>query len=143
VKLGKRSEPQPDASLLIISEKGGATRNEQGYVVGAPELIVEIASSSESYDLHSKKADYERAGVREYVVVELRQRKVSWFVSRGGRLEPLSSDAGGIFHSEVFPGLWLDSVALLSRETAEVLAVVKQGIATPEHAAFVEKLNRA
>src|SRR5438045_2882298 len=46
------SEPQPDAALIIV---GGQTRlNKDGYLEGAPELIAEVASSSESYDLHVK-----------------------------------------------------------------------------------------
>ena len=50
---------------------GGQTRIEHGYIVGAPELMIEIARSSRSYDLNEKKTDYERAGVLEYVVIEL------------------------------------------------------------------------
>jgi Uma2 family endonuclease len=76
--LGSDSEPQPDAGLLVAPEKGGQTRvNEDGWLEGAPELIAEIAVSTESYDLYEKKRDYERAGVKEYIVVALRQRKAS------------------------------------------------------------------
>jgi Uma2 family endonuclease len=35
---------------------------------GAPELIVEIAASTASYDLHDKLRAYRRNGVREYLV---------------------------------------------------------------------------
>jgi Uma2 family endonuclease len=141
VILGERSEPQPDACLLIAPEKHGATRDVDEYYFGPPELIVEVASSSESYDLHSKKTDYETGGVREYVVVLIRQSKVIWFVLRGGKYAELAPDANGIVRSEVFPGLWLDPGALLRRDATRVLEVVQQGIATPEHAAFVEKLK--
>jgi Uma2 family endonuclease len=37
-------------------------------VEGAPELIVEIAASSASYDLHDKLRVYRRNGVQEYIV---------------------------------------------------------------------------
>jgi Uma2 family endonuclease len=142
VILGERSELQPDACLIIAPEKHGATRDVDEYYVGPPELIVEVASSSESYDLHSKKADYEHGGVQEYVVVLIRQSKVVWFALRNGKYVELTPDASGIIRSEVFPGLWLDPVALLKRDATRVLAVVQQGFATPEHTAFVEKLNR-
>ena len=46
--LGEQSEPQPDACLLIAPTKGGQTRSEDDYIVGAPELIVEVASGMES-----------------------------------------------------------------------------------------------
>jgi Uma2 family endonuclease len=139
--LGPDSEPQPDICLLIPSEKGGQTRiNEQGYLEGAPELIAEIASSTESYDLHSKKRDYERGGVREYLVVALRQSRAIWFILRQGKFEELAADSDGILRSSVFPGLWLDPAALLRLDSARMLEVLRQGLATPEHAALVSGL---
>ena len=49
-------------------------------------------------------------------------------------------DAQGLVHSEVFPGLWLDPAALLGGDLATVLAIVQQGLASPEHHAFVARL---
>jgi Uma2 family endonuclease len=138
--LGAESEPQPDLCLLIASDKGGQTRAEDDYIVGAPELIVEIASSTEALDLHRKRRDYQEAGVREYVVVVLRQARVLWFVSRGGQFEELAPGDDGIFRSEVFPGLWLDPAALSRRDAARLREVLQQGLATPEHTAFVARL---
>ncbi len=138
--LGDDSEPQPDLCLLIASGKGGQTRDEDDYIVGAPELIVEIASSSESIDLHKKKSDYERAGVREYVVVALRQNRVFWFVSRNGSFEELALGGDGIYRSERFPGLWLDSATLLRLDAPRIREVLQQGLATPEHDDFVKQL---
>src|SRR5438309_1025887 len=104
--LDEDSEPQPDNSLILLPECGGQTyEDEQGYLNGAPELIAEIASSSESYDLHSKKLDYERAGVQEYVVLALRQERVVWFERRDQKFMPVEPDADGIYRSKVFPGL--------------------------------------
>ena len=42
-----------------------------GKLHAAPELIVEVASSSRKIDLGPKFEDYRRAGVREYVVVTI------------------------------------------------------------------------
>jgi hypothetical protein len=50
---------------------------------------------------------------------------------------------GGLYQSRVSPGLWLDPEALLSGAMAKVIAVLQQGIASPEHQAFVEQLRRA
>jgi Uma2 family endonuclease len=66
--LGRRSEPQPDATLRIRPEFGGQTSRDRSYVRGAPELVVEIARTSLPFDLGPKRDDYERAGVREYLV---------------------------------------------------------------------------
>jgi len=48
--------------------------------------------------------------------------------------------ADGLLKSETFPGLWLDAAAPLRRDLAAVLAALGRGLASPEHAAFVEKL---
>ncbi|HZT81031.1 MAG TPA: Uma2 family endonuclease [Gemmataceae bacterium] len=138
--LDEQAEPQPDACLLIVVPGLGQTRNEDDYITGAPELIVEVAETSEPVDLGAKRADYERAGVREYIVVSLRQRRVIWFVRRGTSLEEVGPGPDGVFRSEVFPGLWLDAAALLRQDGRRVLEVLRQGLATPEHAAFITRL---
>ncbi|MEW6751600.1 MAG: hypothetical protein AB1505_11580 [Candidatus Latescibacterota bacterium] len=43
----------------------------------------------------------------------------------------------------MFPGLWLDAPALLRGDLAAVLAVLRQGIDTPGHRAFAERLQAA
>jgi hypothetical protein len=139
--LGSESEPQADGCLLILPECGGQTWEERGYVHGAPELMAEIGSSTESIDLHAKKSDYEKTGVREYVVAALRSQKVFWFVRRRGKFKELTAGPDGIYRSETFPGLWLDPAALLRRDRKRLLAVLRQGLASPDHAAFVAKLQ--
>ena len=44
--------------------------------------------------------------------------------------------------SEVFPGLWLDVAALVPLNVQAVMALLQQGLASPEHAAFVALLQR-
>jgi hypothetical protein len=139
--LGPQSEPEPDACLLILPECGGQTwEDADSYLNGAPELIAEITWATESIDLHAKKRDYDRAGVREYVVVALRMSCVFWFVRRRGKFKELAPGADGIFRSTVFPGLWLDPAALLRHDRKRLLAVLRRGLASPEHTAFVAKL---
>lgn len=94
-----------------------------------------------SYDLHAKMQDYERAGVREYVVVVLREERVVWFARRGERFEEKAAGGDGWFRSETYPGLWLDATALLRRDTAAVIAALNQGLAEPEHSAFKQRLS--
>ena len=72
-------------------------------------MVVEVASSSASYDLHSKLRVYEKHGVREYLVWRVRDEAFDWFVRRGDRFEKLPTAADGVLRSEVFPGLWLDA----------------------------------
>jgi Uma2 family endonuclease len=134
--LGEESEPQPDACLLITAPGKGQTSDQHDFIVGAPELIAEVASSSQSIDLHRKRTDYEQAAVREYLVIVLRQYRVVWFISRNGRFEELAPGEDGILRSEVFPGLWLDPAALLRLDSERLLEVLRQGLATSEHAVF-------
>ena len=143
--LGPDSEVQPDAALLTVA--GSNVREplpEDGFVHGAPELVVEIAMSTAPFDLFEKKELYERYGVQEYVVVLVREpTEVLWFVRRGDKFEKLELGGDGFFRSEVFPGLWLDPAALVQRNAARVREVVEQGLATAEHADFVQQLESA
>ncbi len=142
VRLDLDNEPQPDVLLFIDPALGGqASISDDDYLEGAPELVVEIASSSASYDLGVKKHVFRRNGVREYVVWRVLDGEIDWFVLREGMYEPLDRDASGIYRSEVFPGLWLDASAMLSGDFAKVLEVLQQGLDTPEHAALVERLK--
>ena len=115
----------------------------QGYIVGPPELVLEVARSSRDYDLNDKKNDYERAGVLEYVVAELDPDQIHWFVRRGDHFEDLPPGPDGIYRSEVFPGLWLDPEAFYADDLDRLVEVLEQGLATPEHAAFAARLMQA
>jgi Uma2 family endonuclease len=142
VRLDLDNEPQPDALLFIAPQYGGQIRlSEDGYIEGAPELIVEIASSSASYDLNVKLQVYRRNGVREYLVWRVLDQEIDWFALRASQYQPLPLDAKGIYRSEVFPGLWLDTEALLRADLATVLTLVQRGVTSPEHAAFVTSLQ--
>jgi Uma2 family endonuclease len=141
--LGPDSEPEPDACLFIDPEYGGRVRvDKDEYLHGPPELIVEVSSATESIDLHRKKDDYEKAGVREYVVLALRMRRVFWFVRRRAKYKEVPLPGDGIFRSREFPGLWLDADAVLRNHRQRVLAALNKGLASPEHAAFVAKLQK-
>jgi len=138
--LDDQAEPQPDLLLRIDPEFGGQTRVEGGYVVGAPELVIEVARSTREADLGPKFLDYQRAGVREYLVVTLDPDEVHWFVRRGDRLAPLPPSDDGTYRSEVFPGLWLDPGALFAGDVDALLTALERGKATAEHAAFAAAL---
>ena len=142
LRLDLDNEPQPDGYLFVQPEYGGRVRIGEGYVEGSPELVVEVSASSVSYDLHDKLNAYRRNGVQEYVVWRVRDKAIDWFVLRSGRYQPLVPTPEGLYVSEVFPGLWLDPAALLRGDLAKALDVLRQGLASPEHAAFVAKLKR-
>jgi Uma2 family endonuclease len=134
-KLGDDSEPQPD--LMLIVEGGQTKTDDTGYIVGPPEFVVEVASSSVSYDLHSKKMDYERHGVGEYVVLVVRDYWAVLYVREAHRFVELPAGADGVLRSRLFPGLWLDAAALFRNDRKRFREVSEQGLQSPEHAAFV------
>jgi Uma2 family endonuclease len=144
IRLDLANMPQPDAYLIIRPERGGQARiSVDDYIDGAPELIAEIASSSASYDLGSKLEAYCRNRVREYIVWRVLDREVDWFVLRDGKFERLAPEQDGTLRSTVFPGLWLDPAALVRGDSAGVLAVVQNGIDSPDHSEFLARLGPA
>src|SRR2546422_10914349 len=141
-RLDLDNEPQPDAVLLIAPASGGQARiSADDYIEAAPELVVEVASSSVSFDLTTQLHVYRRRGVREYVVWRVLDGAVDWFVLRHGQYERLPLDPEGLLRSETFPGLWLDVPALLRGDVAGVLAAVQRGLVSPAHHAFVARLQ--
>lgn len=142
VRLDADNEPQPDALLRIEPEFGGnSSISEDDYIEGAPELIVEVAASSASYDLNEKLNAYRRNGVREYIVWQMYENKVDWFVLQEGRYVAKIADECGIIRSEVFLGLWLSVNGLRQGNRAEILAVLQEGLGTVEHQDFMERLS--
>ncbi len=141
-RLDNDNEPQPDVALRIETERGGRSHiDDEDYLVGGPELVCEVASSTVSYDLGPKLQTYRRHGVLEYVVWRFRDRAVDWFVLREGSYVVLPPAAGGILKSEAFPGLWLDPAALVAGDMARVLDVLRQGLGSAEHAEFRRRLG--
>jgi Putative restriction endonuclease len=141
LRLDLDNAPEPNAFLSVEASRGGQAKvGEDGYILGAPELVAEVAVSSVSLDLHAKLHVYRRHGVREYVVWRVEDAAIDWFILRDGRYEPLSLNASGLYQSEMFPGLWLDPAALIRGDQARVFEVVQAGLSDPQHAAFVARL---
>jgi len=118
------NEVQPDA-FLWQPEPGGPRLTDDGYIEGAPQLVVEIAASSVSYDLHDKLEAYLRNGVLEYVVWRTLDRAIDWFRLREGSYVRIEPDADGLIESEQFPGLRLHVPSMLAGDLATVLALLR------------------
>lgn len=141
VRLDLDNEPQPDAVLLIDPQAGGqAQLSEDDYIEGAPELVVEVAASSASIDLHDKKRAYRRNQVQEYIVWRVLEQRLDWFYLDEGEYLSLSADQDGIIRSRQFPGLWLAVNDLLTGNMQQVFAGLQAGLNSPEHTAFVQRL---
>jgi Uma2 family endonuclease len=146
IRLDADNEVQPDGLLRLESELGGTSKvSDDGYIEGAPELIVEVAYSSAAYDLHDKLHVYRRNGVQEYIIWQVFDERLDWFrLSDEGEYVALASDEQGVIRSQIFPGLNLKVTALLSNDLTGVLAVLQQGLEMVEYKMFVEQLaNKA
>jgi Uma2 family endonuclease len=119
VFLDDRNQPEPDAMLLRATP---GYLDDSGHVLKVPELVVEVAASSRSRDLHQKKRAYERAGIVEYIVWRTRDSELDWFELRDGSYVRRAPDAAGLIESIQFPGLVLDVAALIAGDKPRVLA---------------------
>jgi len=127
VLLDSENSLQPDALLCSTPRKGGRVWiNEDDYLCGSPELVVEISASSVSIDLRDKLRVYRRSGVNEYIVWRTEDREIDWFVLDDGQYVKLAADRHGRIHSRLFKGLVLDTAAALKMDKAKVLAALRR-----------------
>ncbi|MBD1844821.1 Uma2 family endonuclease [Cyanobacteria bacterium FACHB-63] len=140
LRLDLDNEPQPDLVMFLDQEAGGrVTISADGYLEGAPELIVEVAASSAAIDSGAKKRTYRRNGVQEYIIWQSYEQRLDWFQLVEGEYQLLLPDETGIIRSRIFPGLWLSVDALLRGDMITVLETVQAGVRSPEHQAFINR----
>jgi len=89
-----------------------------------------------------------RAALDDHLVRDLHSGNVRcWcrFIQRDGVYETLTPESRGAvtapLRSQVFPGLGLQPSAFWAGDLATMLTVLQQGLASPEHAAFVGRLQ--
>jgi Uma2 family endonuclease len=115
--------PSREPDILFISrerlEHLGPKRFE-----GAPDLVVEVISpTSVTLDRVDKYLEYERAGVREYWIIDPRPRQQQAdFFARGesGRFVPAPVGEDGVYDSPVIPGFRLQLGWLWQAEETDV-----------------------
>lgn len=143
LRIDPRSEVQPDAMLLLSEAQGGKCQiTADGFIKGSPEFIAEVASSSASYDMHSKLRVYQRNGVQEYLVLLAYEQRIVWHALDAGKYVRLQPGEDGTLRSQVFPGLWLHLEKFWANHVSGLLDVLQEGLRSPEHAEFVSRLQR-
>ena len=143
IRLDLDNELQPDGVLLLEAQVGGRSHLvEEDYIEGPPELVLEIAASSASKDLHAKKQAYRRNGIQEYIVWQRFENQLYWWQLQAGDYVSLEPDDAGVMRSQVFPGLWLDVPALLQGNLTQVMETLHQGLQAVEHKTFVASLSQ-
>ncbi len=142
VRLDQDNQPQPDAVLYVKEEFGGSSYiSLDDYLEGSPELVVEIASSTVSYDTTEKKKIYRRNGVKEYIIWRVDDEAIDWFALENGAYVLLEADKNGVIESGFFTGLRLNVKAILQDDLAKVLSDLQKGLQTKKHKNFVKNLT--
>ena len=142
VMLDDQNEVQPD--LCVRFDEPGVGRvekTEEGLYVGPPEFVVEVASSSAAYDLHSKLELYRRSGVGKYFVILAYEREIRLFRLADDAYELIRPDEDGVSRSQVLPGFWFRADWFWEGRVADLIELVEEGIASPEHREFVGRLT--
>jgi len=93
VELSSKDVFQPDIFVVMHDH---FDRVQEKKFVGAPDLVVEVASpGTVAFDRLTKYDAYERTGVPEYWIVNLERRTVEVFVLEGDKFQSL-----GVFHGD-------------------------------------------
>ncbi|MGH9834129.1 MAG: Uma2 family endonuclease [Blastocatellia bacterium] len=97
---------EPD---LIFVERDRLYLITHMYLDGPADLAVEIVSpDSKKRDRKEKFAEYERAGVREYWIIDPDHHKSEFYeLGADGRYHRVTIGANGIYRSKVVAGFWL------------------------------------
>jgi Uma2 family endonuclease len=123
-RIDGRNGPEPDISFV---RKDRLHLVKRGHVKGPPNLAMEIVSpESVERDYEKKRTLYERAGVREYWIIDEELRKVTLLVlDRKGKYREIRPRKG-VFHSQVLPGFWLRPEWLWQETRPRKMDVLKQ-----------------
>ena len=69
------------------------------------------------------------------------EQRIEWRVHEEGEYRLMTPDAAGIVKSAMFPSLWIDVAALFRDDSKRLLAVLAEGLASPEHRRFAAGLE--
>lgn len=125
-RLGDKGGPEPDLSFVRKSRLG---KRRRGYFAGPPDLAIEIVSpDSIDRDYELKRGIYEKAGVREYWILDPDHGLATFLFLKRRRFVEVKP-VKHIIASEVLPGLELDVRWLLSAKRPPSYEVVQRLLA--------------
>ena len=137
LRIDEDNEVLPDILLTLSPEFGGGTwTGEDDILNGTPELIVEVAGTSDDVESGARRELYHRLGVKEYLRWLVAEDRIEWETLADGEYRELPADEAGVILSEVFPGLWLNGPGLLAGDTGAVMATLGLGLRSPGHRKF-------
>ena len=101
-----RTGREPD--LFFVAAEN-ADRVKGAFFDGPAELVIEVVSrESRTRDHQEKFSEYERAGVREYWLIDPERKRVNAYrLTDGGRYEAVDLGTPAVLRSEAMPGMWV------------------------------------
>lgn len=127
-RLSNTYAPEPDIAFV---ERDRLHLWERAIFHGAPDLAVEIVSTeSIDRDRRLKRDVYERAGVREYWMVDLLDGRCTFLRLYEGKYRDVTPGPGEVFHSEVIHGFWLDPEWLFAEKLPRPRACLERILAS-------------
>lgn len=104
IRIDDTNAPEPDVIYASAAKRHLA--EELGFR-GAPDVAVEIVSrDSRRRDTQIKRELYQRAGVREYWIIDPRRQHAEFLELVDGEFHPVTL-TDGVFRSQAIPGFWL------------------------------------
>ena len=126
---------------MLFFDEGQLMIDDDGYLVGAPELVVEISASTLSVDTNEKYKAYEKHCVKEYLLWDTKSNCVTWYVRNRTKFVAMKPTRAGMLKSKTFPGLWLDVAAMLNGDLNLVMQILNEGLASAPHGQYVKRFK--
>ncbi len=112
---------------LIYVAPANVARINRLYLDGPADVAVEIVSpGSGGIDRGDKFYEYERGGVREYWLIDPHRQQAEFYHLGDDGFFHLTATPGGVFHSNVLPGFWLELEWLWQESRPTVIQVLKE-----------------
>ncbi len=115
---------EPDLQVILKTNPSNLTDTA---MIGPADICVEIVSpESVARDYGEKFAEYEKAGVKEYWLVDpTREAALFYRLNEEGVYKLIAPDEEGYYQTPLLPGLRLHVPALWQKELPDVIAIVE------------------
>ena len=125
LRLSSSTYREPD--LMLVLNEGSVGRLTDTAVIGAADLCIEVVSpESTKRDYAIKRGEYERAGVREYWIIDSdRATAVFNRLADDGRYVVIDPDASETYTTPLLPGLRLHVPTLWTVPLPNMMQVIE------------------
>ncbi len=119
VRLGGRTEPEPDITLLRPRPDYYSNAHP---VPGDVLLLIEVADTSQDYDRDTKAPLYARYGIAEYWLIDLEEERIEVYRSPSpdGYREVAMVERGESLHMQAFPDVALTVDEILGNDVMDM-----------------------